>query len=241
MKIQQNSLVHTILHLTGNQRACLYTEPLWGIPYNLYLPFVSVYMAAIGMSPVMIGVVSTVFLASQMVWALFSGVLTDKLGRRLTTLIFDTVSWSVPAFLWMLAQDYRWFLVAAVFNGAWRVTETSWGLLLIEDARRNQLVHLYSITHVAGLVAGFFAPIAYFFVQKYSVVPTMRVLYGITFVMMTTKFIVLYFTTKETSVGLRRMAETRGVSLLGRLWDSRKVLKHMLKSRRTMLTIAFIA
>ncbi len=237
----RNSLIRTMLHLSGNQRACLYTEPLWGIPYNLYLPFVSVYMAALGLSPVMIGLVSTLFLASQMAWALVSGVLTDKLGRRLTTLIFDTVSWSVPAFLWMLAQDYRWFLVAAAFNGAWRVTETSWGLLLIEDARRDQLVHLYSIMHVAGLVAGFFAPIAYFFVQKYSVVPTMRVLYGITFVMMTTKFIVLYFTTTETSVGLRRMAETRGVSLLKRLWDSRRVLKHMLKSRRTMLTVAFIA
>lgn len=238
---KRNGLVQTIFELTGNQRACLYTEPLWGIPYNLYLPFVSVYMAALGMSPMLIGIISTVFLASQMVWALLSGVLTDKLGRRLTTLIFDTLSWSVPAFLWMIAQDYRWFLAAALFNGAWRVTETSWGLLLIEDARQDKLVHLYSIMHVAGLIAGFFAPIAYFFVQRYSVVPTMRVLYGLTFVMMTAKFIILYFTTKETSVGIRRMAETRGVGLLKRLWDSRSVLVRMVHTPRTMLTVAFIA
>ncbi len=240
-KTKQNGLIQTITHLTGNQRACLYTEPLWGIPYNLYLPFVSVYMAALGMSPTMIGLMGTLFLASQMVWALLSGVITDKLGRRVTTLIFDTISWSVPTFLWMLAQDYRWFLVAAIFNGAWRVTETSWGLLLIEDARQDQLVHLYSIMHVAGLVAGFVAPVAYFFVQKYSVVPTMRVLYGITCLMMTTKFIVLFFTTHETSVGMRRMEEARKISLLKRLWDSRKVLYHMLKTRRTMLTVALIA
>lgn len=240
-RTKQNGLIRTITQLTGNQRACLYTEPLWGIPYNLYLPFVSVYMAALGMSPTMIGLMGTLFLASQMVWALLSGVITDKLGRRVTTLIFDIISWSVPTCLWMLAQDYRWFLVAAIFNGAWRVTETSWGLLLIEDARQDQLVHLYSIMHVAGLVAGFFAPVAYFFVQKYSVVPTMRVLYGITCFMMTTKFIVLFFTTRETSVGMRRMEEARQISLLKRLWDSRKVLCHMLKTRRTMLTVALIA
>ena len=35
-----------MLSLRGNQLACLYTEPLWGIPYNLYVPFVSVYMGA---------------------------------------------------------------------------------------------------------------------------------------------------------------------------------------------------
>jgi MFS family permease len=243
MKIspKQNSLVRTMASLTGNQRACLYTEPLWGIPYNLYLPFVSVYMAALGMSPTMIGLVSTLFLASQIFWALLSGVITDKLGRRLTTLIFDTFCWSIPALLWMFAQDYRWFLVAALFNGAWRVTETAWGLLMIEDAKQEQMVHLYSIMHVAGLVAGFFAPLAYFFVKKYSVIPAMRVLYGLTFVMMTAKFVILYFTTKETSVGVRRKAETRDVSLPSRLWDSRKLLLRMLKTRRTMLTVALIA
>lgn len=236
-----NNLLHTMAGLRGNQLACLYTEPLWGIPYNLYVPFASVYMAALGLSPFMIGVVSTLFLASQMVWALLTGVLTDKLGRRLTTLIFDTVCWSIPVLLWMLAQDYRWFVAAALFNGAWRVTETSWGLLLIEDAPTDSLVRLYSIMHICGLLAGFFAPIAYFFVQQHSVVPTMRVLYGIAFVMMTAKFVILFFTTKETSVGMRRMAETRGVSMLGRLWDSRRVLFTMLKSRRAMLTVAFIA
>ena len=39
--------------------------------------------------------------------------------------------------------------------------------------------------NICGLLAGFFAPLAFVFVQKYSVVPTMRVLYGIAFVMFT--------------------------------------------------------
>ena len=240
-KRKHNALIQSIFGLRGNQLACLYTEPLWGIPYNLYAPYVSVYMAALGLSTTQIGIVSSLFVVSQVIWALLTGVITDKLGRRLTTLIFDMLCWSVPVLLWMGAQNFTWFIVAALINGSWRVTETSWGLLLIEDAPRDSLVHLYSIMHICGLLAGFFAPIAYLLVQRYSLIPAMRVLYGIAFVMMTAKFVILYFTTRETSVGVRRMAETKDVSLLGRLWNSRQVLAKMLKSRRAVLTILFIA
>ena len=49
-RIARNPLIDLLVHLKGNERACLWTEPLWGIPYNLYVPFVSVYMAALGMT-----------------------------------------------------------------------------------------------------------------------------------------------------------------------------------------------
>ena len=104
-RLSGNAVIDTLIHLEGNTRPCLYLEPLWGIPYNLYLPFVSVYMSALGLTPTQIGLLSTLSLVSQMVWSLLGGVLTDKLGRRLCTLIFDTLSWSVPTLLWMLARD----------------------------------------------------------------------------------------------------------------------------------------
>lgn len=239
--LMANPLMRTLVTLKGNERACLWTEPLWGIPYNLYVPFASVYMAALGLSPIDIGTVSTVFFASQMVWALLSGPLTDKLGRRLCTVIFDILSWSVPSFMWMCAQNYWWFLVAALFNGMWRVTENSWGLLLIEEAPPEKLVHMYSISHVAGLVAGFIAPIAYFFVQEYTVVPTMRVLYGITFVMMTAKFLILFRFSHETAIGRRRREEFSNRSVWAHLLDSRHVLMRMLRDRKVMLTVGLLA
>lgn len=240
-RIAQVPVIDTLLHLTGNGRACLWTEPLWGIPYNLYMPFVAVYMAALGLSPTQIGIVSTVYFASQVVWSLLSGVLTDKLGRRKCTLIYDTLSWTVPTLLWMAAQDFSWFVVAAVFNGANRVTENSWNLLMAEEAPPDKLVHMYSITHIAGVISSFIAPLTYIFVQRYSVVPTMRVLYGITCVMMTAKFIILYVYSHETPIGLRRMADTKHMSLLRYLGDSPKILLQMLRQPRVMLTVGFIA
>jgi MFS family permease len=240
-KIASHPLIDTLIHAKGNERACLITEPLWGIPYNLYVPFVSVYMAALGMTPLMIGLTATVFFASQMIWALVGGILTDKMGRRLCTLVFDFLCWSVPSFLWMLAQNEYWFLIAALFNGMIRVTENSWTLLFVEEAPESKLVHLYSLANIAGLIAGFVAPVSYFFVDKYSVVPTMRVLYGITFVLMTTKFVLLYFLTHETEIGKRRQGEFQHRSMPAHLLDSRHVLAKMLKTRKVMYTVALLA
>ncbi|MBE0601632.1 MAG: MFS transporter, partial [Firmicutes bacterium] len=241
MKQRHESIWHTIVTLRGNERACLYTEPMWGIPYGLFVPFVSVYMAGIGLTPMLIGVIATIGLISQVVWAVLGGVLTDKFGRRLTTLIFDTIAWIIPAFLWMIAQDYRYFIAAALFNGACRVTENSWTLLLMEDTREEKLIRIFSIIQISAQISGFFAPIAYIFVQRYSLVPTVRWLYGFFFVSMVLKVVLVYFLSRETSVGLRRMEESRGKRVAHRLWDSRKVLFTMLKSRRILLTVAFIA
>lgn len=78
-------------------------------------------------------------------------------------------------------------------TGAWRVTENSWNLLMAEDAPPEKLVHYFSIAHVAGLIAGFVAPIPYLFVQQYTVVPTigcsMHHLCDVT-----RKFLILFFT-----------------------------------------------
>ncbi len=240
-KISSHPLIDTLIHVKGNQRACLLTEPLWGIPFNLYAPFVAVYMAALGMEPVTIGITATVFLISQMVWALLGGVLTDKMGRRLCTLVFDILAWSVPALIWMLAQNFHWFLAAAIINGTWRVTENAWALLYVEDAPENKLVHLYSLAHIAGLIAAFVTPIPYFFMQNDSVVPTVRFLYGLTFVMMTAKFIILYIFTHETEVGRRRQEESRHRNIFAHLLDSRHVLVTMLKTPRVMITVGLLA
>lgn len=157
--IRKNPMVDILFTARGNELPCMLTEPLWGIPYNLYLPFASMYMVSLGMNGWQIGITQTVFFLSQVVFAILSGVLTDKLGRRMCTLIFDCLSWSVPAFLWSFAQGYEWFIVAAVFNGAWRVTENSWYLLFIEDSAEDRLVRLFSVTHIAGLIAGFLRPL----------------------------------------------------------------------------------
>ena len=74
--MKNHSLITTLKSLTGNPRGCVYTEPLWGIPFNLYAPYVSIYMIALGLSDKQIGLIVSVSWGFQIVLALLSGVVT---------------------------------------------------------------------------------------------------------------------------------------------------------------------
>src|SRR5690606_15866537 len=88
-RTMSHSLITSLRTLKGNPRGCVYTEPLWGIPFNLISPYASVYMLALGLTDRNIGLVLSVSWGFQVFWALMSGAITDKLGRRRTTLLFD--------------------------------------------------------------------------------------------------------------------------------------------------------
>lgn len=239
--LMKNPMLSFLMGLKGNARACLWPEPLWGIPYNLYLPYASLYMAALGLSPAQIGYVASINIVSQVIFAVLSGVLTDKLGRRWTTFLFDTLSWSVPEFLWMISQDFRWFAAAAVFNGAWRVTENSWSLLLIDDMKQEDIMPAFSLTQMLGLFSAFFAPLSKLAIDAFGLVPTMRVLYGVTFVSMTIKFILVQKFSVETSVGRRRMEATKSKSIFRLLYECKDVYIRTVLNRRMLLTFGIVA
>ncbi len=234
-------MVATLLSLRGNGRASVYTEPMWGLSMQLVLPYASVFMLALGVHDAQIGLLATIFTLSQVVFGLLSGVITDKLGRRVTTAVFDIVAWSVPCLVWALAQDFWWFLVASVINGAWQVTQNSWDCLLVEDVDRSEIPRVYSLIKVAADFSALFAPIAALLVANLGLVPAVRILYVNAFVIMSLKIWLLYRFTTETATGLVRMEQTRGVSIWSALRGYRPVLGLIVRSRGTIFSLAIAA
>ncbi len=235
-----HSLVRMLFTLRGNPRACVFTEPLWGIPYNLYAPYVSIYMLALGLKDSQIGLLISIGLVVQIFSAMLSGPITDKMGRRNATFIFDIISWSVPTLIWAIAQDFNYFLIAAIFNGAWRITHTSWSCLMVEDADPDQLVDIYSWVYISGLLSAFFAPIAGLLINAFTLVPTVRGLFFFAFLMMTTKFVVLWIYSTETKQGEVRMLETKSQSLMELVSGYGDVLKKVLGNPATLFTLGIL-
>ena len=237
---EKHSLFATLRNLRGNPRACVLTEPLWGIPYNLFAPYASIYMLHLGLKDSHIGMLVSLGLAMQVFWALMSGPITDKLGRRKTTFYFDFIAWTVPMLILALAQDLRYFVAAAVFGAVWRVTHTSWNCLMVEDADPKQLVDIYVWVYVAGLLSAFFAPFAGLLINRFDLVPTMRGLYLFAAVVMTVKFVVLYFYSTETAQGQVRLEETRRESLFKLVGGYGDVIKQVLRTPATMFTLGIL-
>ena len=234
--MNNHSLITTLKSLRGNPRGCVYTEPLWGIPFNLYAPYVSIYMLALGLSDKQIGLIVSISWGFQIVLALLSGVVTDKLGRRRTTLIFDILSWSVPALISALAQNFWYFLAAGIVNSVWRIVHNSWTCLLVEDADQSQLVDIYTWIYIANFMVGFIAPLAGALIGVFSLVPTMRGLYIFAAVMFTLKAVATYQMTQETGQGQVRLHETRHQSVISVLGEYKGVLRTLLNTPQTLYT-----
>ncbi|MDR3086198.1 MAG: MFS transporter [Christensenellaceae bacterium] len=237
-KFDRHPLFHTLLSLRGNPRICVYTEPLWAIPNNLYAPYATLFMFQLGVSDVQIGWILSIGMVCQAFAALLGGVLSDKFGRRPTTFIVDMLAWSLPCLIWAFSQNAAWFLAAAVINSLWQVTATSWGCLLVEDCDPKHLVHVYTWCTVAGLMAVFFAPISGVLVGRFTLIPVMRGIYTLSFFMMTAKFVLLYVYGSETERGRLRVRQTKGRSLFSLTLEYKGVLKAIFRSKPVLVALS---
>ncbi len=193
-------------------------------------------MVAIGLTDKQIGLIVSISWGFQVLLALLSGVVTDKLGRRLTTLIFDILSWTIPSLISAVAQNFWYFLAAGIINSVWRITHNSWSCLLVEDAEEDQLVDIYTWIYIANQIVGFVAPLAGILIGIFSLVPTVRGLYFFAAFMFTLKAVVTYQMTQETKQGIIRLHETRHQSVFSVLGEYKGVFQNLLKSPATLYT-----
>lgn len=233
----KHHLLRTLFELRGNPRACIYTEPMWGLSMNLCLPYATVYMLTFGMSDVQVGVITSIYMFSQMVFAFLSGIIIDKMGRRLSTMVFDFLAWSLPCLIWASSQGFWFFAVAALLNGTMKITTISWDCLLVEDAPRDKITHIYSWVIICGNLSALFAPISSVLVARLTLAPAIRILYINAFIIMTAKLLILYKFSTETAVGkIRREAAKK--KLWGEMLSGYKRSARMiLASRGTIFAI----
>jgi MFS family permease len=210
------------------------------VPYNLFQPFFSVYMLALGVSDQGIGTIASLGLVCQIFTTLLSGAIVDKYGRRLSLFIADLISFSVPCLIWASARDIRYFAAAAVINSLYRISHTAWTCLMIEDAEERHLVHIWTWISIFGVATSFFSPLGGWLVGRYGLIPTMRGLYLFGFVMLTIKAVVLYVWSHETDRGRQRRVETRHRSLVSLLGEYSGVFRQLLHSRKVIAALSLM-
>ncbi len=236
-KLLKHPLFRTLFELRGNPRVSVFTEPMWGLSMNLCIPYASVYMLTFGMSDVEVGIVSSIYMFSQMIFAFISGAIIDKMGRRLSTAVFDFIAWSIPCLIWASSQGFWFFVVAALLNGTMKIPTVSWDCLLVEDAPKDKITHIYSWVIIFSNLSAIFAPISSVLVAKLTLAPAIRILYINAFVIMTLKIFILYKLSTETAVGKIRREASRNMSWTQMLSGYKTAFKKILGSRGTKFAI----
>lgn len=237
-RVRAHPLIQVLADNGGNPRTLVLIEPLWGIPYNLIAPFTTLYMYTQGITDVQIGTILSVAMVVQVFFSFFGGILTDKLGRKFTTMMGDFFGWALACLVWSVSHNFWLFLAAAVLNCFEQINQTAWYCLLIEDAHPKDLVAIYTWVSIGGLVAVFFAPLSGLFVSSYSIVPVVRVLYFLFSLTMITKTLITFKFCRETKQGKIRRAETKGVSVFHMLGEYRQLIPRLLKDKAVLKAVA---
>lgn len=233
-KLQKHPLIELLKNNKGNPRTLILMEPLWGIPYNLITPFATLYMYSQGVTDVQIGLILSIAMFVQVFFSFFGGIITDKMGRKFTTMMGDFFGWSVACLIWSISGNFWFFLIAVLFNSFEQINQTAWYCLLIEDAEPKDLLGIYTWVNIGGLIAIFFAPISGLLINSFMVVPVIRVLYMVFAVNMLIKVVVTFRYCKETRQGKIRMAETKDTSVLQMLYEYKDLIPKVLKNKEIM-------
>ncbi len=233
----KHPLIELLKNNKGNPRNLILMEPLWGIPYNLIAPFATLYMYTLGINDVQIGLILSVAMFVQVFFSFFGGIITDKLGRKVTTMLGDFFGWGVACLIWAISNNFWLFLIAVLFNSFEQINQTAWFCLLIEDADPKDLVGVYTWVNIGGLVAIFFAPISGLLINSFTVVPVVRVLYLVFALNMLIKMVITFRHCDETRQGKIRMSETKDTSVLQMLYEYRDLIPKVLMNKEIMKVV----
>ena len=236
--IRQHPLIQLLKNNKGNPRTLIFMEPLWGIPFNLIAPFATLYMYVQGITDIQIGIILSVSMVVQVLFSFFGGIITDKLGRKVSTMIGDFFGWSLACLVWAVSNNFWLFLIAVLFNSIEQINHTAWICLLIEDGDEKDMLGMYTWINIGGLVAVFFAPVAGFLIQGFSLVPVVRVFYLTFAVTMFIKVILTYRYCSETRRGKIRMVETKSVSIREMLLEYKELIPRVLKNKDVMKIVS---
>lgn len=194
-------------NLSRNAKACLLYEPLFLLPYTLYITYASVFMLALGVSEKGIGWITTLGLVLQIFTSLISGYLTDRLGRRYALLYTDLISFSISILFLIFVQNIWFFIIAAALNSLNRIANTAWYCLLVEDSEPKDRHNIFNILQLVGVMGGLFAPIGGWMVSEWTLIPAVRIMYGIAFISMTLMFVGRHFSTYDTEISQRKKTD----------------------------------
>ncbi len=201
IELAPSSFIQSFKKLHGNTRVSVVFEPLWGIPYSLYTFYFSLYMKDRGISDPQIGFLIAIGFIACIAFSAVAGLITDAMGRRRTTLIFDLIAWPVAIMIYLVSHNFWMFALAQVVNSLSKIPAVSWNLMLIEDAAPEQQVAAYNLINTINISVGIFTPLAGLIVKQMGILSGERILLGFAVISMTTMVLGRNYYYRETAVG----------------------------------------
>lgn len=202
-----SNIIESFKLLKGNTRVSIMFEPLWGIPFVIFNFYLSLYMKELGITAKEFGYLISIGFITGAIFSLFGGVITDKLGRKKTTLIFDLISWPFCILIYLVSTNFWMFALATVVSNVGKIVATSFNLMLIEDATNDERIAAFNLLNIINISTGAIIPIAGLWVTAYGVIKAERFFLAFAAISMAIMMITRNYFYKETTVGQQILDE----------------------------------
>ncbi|MBF4635794.1 MFS transporter [Agreia pratensis] len=193
--------------LAANARAVVVTEPLWALFGTSALYYITLFMADVGLSNVQIGLVISINLYFRCFLQFLAAPITNKLGRKRATFLFDVSAWVIPMFIWALSGNFWFFLIGYILNSTTSIVNVSFWLLSTEDSPEEERPRVIAALKLVNILAGFLVPIAGLFAARYGELPTFRVLFLLGAAAMLAQNLIRNALSTETGAGQQARTE----------------------------------
>ena len=170
--------------LKGNAKVFILTEGNWTVPigwFGLYFP---IYMIALGLSKVEVGLVTSLGIAVSAIATVMGATVADRLGHKKTLMIFDSLAWPIAMLIFAFAQNIWWFVAGVIVNNCCMVVMGAWACLFVEGVPKDKRSHVYAFLQIMLNGASLLVPIAGLLVDGLGLVLACRVMYLISMVSM---------------------------------------------------------
>lgn len=218
-----------------NTKVLLAFEPMWAVFGGLIFYYAPLYMKEQGLTEIQMGIINTAGLFVAFICHLLAAPITNRLGRKRTTLIFDLVSWSIPMIIWAFARSFWAFFAAAAINSIVRIVYVSWMCLLAEDSEASTRSRMYGFLYIINYATGLFTPLSGLLIMRYGTVPVLKVLYVAGFFSMTLMFLLRNKFARETAVGLELMKRHNGISFLDSMKSNLLIIRKVTRDKTIIL------
>lgn len=208
VNFKSSNVIRSFKKLKGNTRTSIIFEPMYGIPFVLYNFYLSLYMKSQGVTDQQIGYLISIGFISSALFALFGGVMTDTLGRKRTALIFDFIAWPLALFIYVLSNNFWFFVAGIIINGASKVAVIAFTLMMIEDADNEQRIAAFNIQNIINISSGIITPVGGILVGILGIVKSERIFLMFGVISMVTMIVLRNRAYAETSIG-RQILERR--------------------------------
>ena len=223
--------------MKGNAAAVVWMDPLFVIPHQMYTGYMTLYMLEFNLSLIQVGIITSISLIARILFMLFSAYITDRLGRRVTTILFDSICWIGGQVFWLIGGSFEIFVIGALVNASVQVVGNSIFCLMLEDSTPDVRFHAYNFLQVASILSGFFAPLGGLLIRNMTIVPAMRMMLTIGLVCVILQVTIRYYLTSETVIGKQKMMEMKHKKIGGIFKSYIPILARIFKNKLLMLVI----